>query len=79
MQAIKLKTRIGRDRRIEIELPPEVPEGEAEVIVLVDDPISEPSEVSLRAFFEELDRSPHKRRTKEEIDRYIAEERASWD
>ena len=79
MQAIKLSTRVGRDHRIEIDLPPEVPEGEVEVIVLIPETASSTAKESLRAFFEQLDQSLHKRLTKEEIDRYIAEERASWD
>lgn len=50
-----------------------------EIIVLAPDTPESAEPQSLRLFFEELDRSPRKRMTKEEIDRYIADERASWD
>ncbi len=41
---------------------------------------SPPVEQGLRAFFDDLDRHPPQRRySKEEIDAYLAEERASWD
>lgn len=79
MQAIKLKTHIGQDHRIELDLPSGLPEGEVEVIVLVPDAAPNQRGAALRAFFDELDRCPRQRLTKEEIDRQIAEERASWD
>ena len=79
MQAVKLKAKVGPDHRIEIELPAEIPEGEVEVIVLAAEVSSPPGARSLREFFEEVDQLPRRRRTKEEIDRYIASERASWD
>jgi len=79
MRAIKLRANVGRDHRIELELPPEMPEGEVEIIVLAGEAASLSEARSLRDFFDELDRLPRKRLTKEQIDRYIAEERASWD
>lgn len=82
MQAIKLKTRIGRDHRIEIDLPPEVPEGEVEVIVLVPEAVQD-SEAEqrryLEEFFRKLDATDRPHLSKEEIDRYLEEERASWE
>jgi hypothetical protein len=64
----------------------DTPEGKAEVIVRVgeDDAIESTSasaevEESLEQLFAAIDRMPRKRLTKEEIDRYLAEERASWD
>lgn len=53
--------------------------GEVEVIVLASAPTTVGAEQSLGELFAELDRMPHKRLTKEEVDRYLAEERASWD
>ena len=79
MQAIKLTAEVGPDRHIEPDLPPEIPQGAVEIIVLYREPTSGPPASSLRAFSEEIGKLPHSRRTKEEIDRYIAEERASWD
>jgi hypothetical protein len=79
MQAIKLKAEVGPDRHIELDLPPEIPPGIVEIIILVDEASSRPPASSLREFSGEIEKLPDSRRTKEEIDRYIAEERASWD
>lgn len=88
MHALKLTATIDSSRRLKLQLPADTPEGEAEIIVLVD----EDEEVkvlakdegkpasSLRAYFEELDRHPlSKTYTREEMDAYLAQERASWD
>jgi hypothetical protein len=88
MHALKLTVTIDSSRRVELQLPADTPEGEAEIIVLVVEDeevktaakgeVKPPS--SLRAYFEELDRQPlNKEYTREEMDAYLAEERASWD
>jgi hypothetical protein len=79
MQAIKLSTYIGKSHRLELELPEDLPEGAAEIIVLVQDAPNPASEESLRDFFKALDASPRPRMSAEEIDRYIDETRNSWD
>lgn len=79
MHALKLKAHIDSNHRIEIQLPIDVPEGEAEVIILIPYRPSS-TEEGLRAFFDHLDRHPpSQRHSKEEIDAYLAKERASWD
>lgn len=79
MHALKLSATIDSTRRLQLELPADTPEGEAEVIVLVDEQASVAAGDSLRAYFLELDAQPlHKKYTREDIDRYLAEERASW-
>lgn len=78
MQAIKLKAEVGPDHRIELDLPLEIPQGVVEIIVLSGEVPSGPSVSRLREFFEEIDKLARTRRTKEEIDRHIADERASW-
>jgi hypothetical protein len=88
MHALKLTATIDSSRRVELQLPADTPEGQAEIIVLV----AEDEEVktaakgevkpasSLRAYFEELDSQPLSTQyTREEMDAYLAEERASWD
>ena len=76
---IKIKAHINSSHRIEIQLPADTPEGDADVIVMIPSP-SSPKERGLRAFFDDLDRHPPQRcYSKEEIDAYLAEERASWD
>jgi hypothetical protein len=79
MHALKLKAHIDRSHRIEIQLPIDAPEGDAEVIILIPDTPSCPGK-GLRAFFDDMDRHPPQQRySKEEIDAYLVEERASWD
>jgi hypothetical protein len=79
MQAVKLKTYITKDHRLELDLPDDLPEGAAEIIVLVQDAPSSTDEESLRDFFKAVDASPRPRTSVEEIDRYIEEMRNSWD
>lgn len=82
MRAIKLKSRVSSDHRLNVQLPEDVPEGEAEVIVLVserEEEVAVRQQTALKEFFAHLDRLSIPRRTKEEIDRYLDEERASWE
>ncbi|MCU0836311.1 MAG: hypothetical protein MUC77_18065 [Chromatiaceae bacterium] len=79
MQAIKMKAEVGPDRLIELDLPPEIPPGVVEIIILVNEASSRPPASSLRELSEAIEKLPHSGRTKEEIDRYIAEQRASCD
>ena len=79
MHTLKIKAHIDSSHRIEIQLPADTPEGDADVIVMIPSP-SFPAEQGLRAFFDDLDRHPPQRRySKEEVDAYLAEERASWE
>jgi hypothetical protein len=81
MQAVKLKAKVGRDHRIELELPTEIPEGEVEVIILAAETPGQAKAglKTLREFNDWLRQQPSTKRSKEEIDAYIAAERASWD
>jgi len=79
MNAIKLQVIIPESRELKITLPPEVPPGAAEVIVLTE-AVPEPPPGSWERIRQFLDRTPPAQpgRSKEEIDQYLAEERASW-
>jgi hypothetical protein len=79
MQALKFNTTIDSRRRLELDLPPDTPEGTAEVIILVPEPSIGMANDSLRALFERLDAQPLQRSyTREEVDAFLAEERAGW-
>jgi hypothetical protein len=83
MPTFTLRGHITPDRRLEVQLPPEAPEGEAEVTVTVavQDPTSLPlgSPERLKAVLEEIRTFyPGSGRTREEIDQYLKEERDSW-
>ena len=81
MQAIRLNAVVGADHRLQLEVPPEIPAGEVEVIILATGPSDEtkPKFKTLREFDDWLQQQPSTGRSKEEIDRYLAAERASWD
>ncbi|MCF7992868.1 MAG: hypothetical protein K9M02_20705 [Thiohalocapsa sp.] len=61
-----------------LDLPAEFPPGEVEIIVRPARP-AQAADATLDELFESVDRMPRRRLTKEEIDSYIVEERASWD
>lgn len=79
MRAVRLNAVLGDDHRLKIVVPDEIPVGAVEVIVLASQPQGGRAEPTLGELFAELDRMPHKPLTVEEVNRYLAEERASWD
>lgn len=80
MEAIRLHTRITADQRIELQLPTGTPATEAEVIVLLEPlPVSKSAAACLTALLEKIDHSDRPRLSPAEIERWIAEERASWE
>lgn len=83
MQTYKLTTHIPANHRFEITLPESFPEGEAEVIVLtrqqaLNTETQTPSAQTLEDFLAWLERQPPSPRSEEEIEAWIAEERAAW-
>ncbi len=78
MRAIKLQAHIEKDHTVSLQLPEDVREGPAEVIVLVPDPAAKTAH-SLSDFLARLPQQPRRPRSKEEIDRYLEQERQTWD
>lgn len=78
MRAIKLTTHVDSDHTLRLKLPEDVNEGPAEVIVLVPDMAWRRSH-TLQDFLARLASRPRQVRTREEIDGFLAQERASWD
>jgi hypothetical protein len=78
MRAIKLQAHVEKDHTVSLQLPEDMREGPAEVIVLVPDPAAKPAH-SLGDFLARLPRHPRRPRSKEEIDRYLEQERQAWD
>lgn len=79
MREVHIKGRISGDHRLEAGVPLDIPEGEVDVIVLVgsagaDD---EARRRHLEMLFDRI-RARAPNRSKDDIDRQIAEERASW-
>lgn len=83
---LQIRSVIKRDHNLNLTLPPDFPEGEVEITVrsaTSETPqaaaIGEQGKRDLEALFTYLDQLPPGARSKDEIDRYIAAERASWD
>ena len=79
MLAHKETVIIGKDRRVILDLPEDFEEGKAEVIVLVSHSRNRQGRDNLEKILEDLASRPRRVRSKEEIDHYIEEERASWE
>ena len=85
MRAHKVKLPVPASRRVEIELPADFPEGDVEIIALAAErspaagqALRPGSIEAMRAARSVVDAMEFPRRTKEEVDQNLAEERASW-
>lgn len=81
MATAKLRVRV-RNHRIEQELPAEIPDGEADLVITYDEGAKAEIEQARRRHLEALlsrieAHSPG--RSREEIDRQLAEERQGWE
>ena len=83
MRAVKLPAQVNKDHTLHLQLPEEIREGPAEVIVLVPEPTtgapSQPEGASLKEFLARPRVDSRFIRSKEEIDDYLREERESWE
>ncbi len=80
MRAVKLPARINKDHTLRLQLPEEIGEGPAEIIVLVSEPSDgEPEGVSLEDFLARPRVDRQFIRSKEKIDDYLRAERESWE
>ncbi|NBC47169.1 MAG: hypothetical protein GVY22_04085 [Gammaproteobacteria bacterium] len=79
MRAVRLKAVLEDDHRLQIEVPEEIAVGPVEVIVLSEQPAARRPEQGLDALFADIDQMPCSQQTREEVDRALAEERASWE
>jgi len=83
MRAVKIATAVTKDRTLHLDLPEEIGEGPAEVIVLVGDvddrAETQPGGWSLDDFLAESRLDPRFTRSKEDIDAYVRSEREAWE
>jgi len=81
MQAVKLKVNITKDHRVDGVVPDDVPQGEAEVVVLYSIQADEEESgiAQLLSFFECVQKKKYPRRNMDEILEYINKERDSWE
>lgn len=80
MHTYRSQQTVDEDRRVTLTLPADFPLGEAEIIVLAQEQELEQSRLreAMQALLRRLEALSESGRSKEEIDRYIDEERASW-
>jgi len=79
MRAHRIKAHVTPNQPLVVPLPPDMPEGDVEVIVLFPEAAAQPGAfASLREFDDWLKQQPASQRSKEEMDRQIEDERASW-
>jgi len=81
MQAVKLKVNITSDHRLDGIVPDDVPSGEAEVVVLYENPEhgNDDQMAQMFSFLENVQKKDHPRRSLDEIKSYINNERDSWE
>ena len=80
MQAIKLTAVIPPDRRLVLQVPDEMPTGEAEIVVLAkENGGGTGSGKCLAEYLASLSGRHGATRTKEHIDRQLREERDCWE
>lgn len=86
MTTLRIRQTVPQDHHLHLVLPPDFPTGEVEVTVrsaisaVAEDARVAQGRRELQQLFAFIDRTaPRPGRSIEEIDRYVAEERASWD
>lgn len=80
MRAHHIRLHAVPNQPLVVPIPTEIPEGEVDVIILYPETAQKVGPFSsLREFNAWLRQQPPSQRSREEIDRQIAEERASWD
>ena len=81
MQSVRIKVSI-RNHKIAAELPPEVPDGEAEAVIhYQEEPAASLEQARrrhLEALFDDVERSGEGTLTRKEIDQLVVEERTGW-
>jgi hypothetical protein len=82
MRTIRLKAVIDQNHQLHLQLPPDMPVGEADVVVTIDSSVTAAnaaSAASLRETLARLDADPRPRLSAEEMDRWIEDERNAWE
>lgn len=79
MEAYKFQIKIPEQRQILIEVPPEAPTGDAEIILLFSHPRQTVQQHdNLELFLDELE-APEQSRSQQDIDVQLVSDRNSWD
>jgi hypothetical protein len=79
MRAHRIKVHLVPNQPLVVPLPPNLPEMEAEVIVLLPDlPTTTPAFATIEEYDTWLKSQPPSPYSVEDIERHVAEERAAW-
>lgn len=78
MPTVTLRYAITPGRPLVVEIPPEIESGEVEVRIHISEAPTAQAKKPIAEFLDEYSRRPA-RRTREEIDSALAEERSSWE
>lgn len=76
MRAVKLESVVPKNRQLSLTVPPEIPSGPVEVLILAKD--ADAQQVSLIGFLDALESEPSAR-SPETIESAVAAERDAWD
>jgi hypothetical protein len=78
MRAVKLESVVTGDHKLILNVPPEIPSGKVEVLILAKD-TEEVKKDSLETFLKELSTLPMSTRTPADFEAAITAERTAWD
>ncbi len=77
MRAVKLASVVTEDHKLTLTVPPEIPSGQVEVLILAKDN-AEVNQDALEAFLKELSALPVSTRTPADFEVAITAERNTW-
>lgn len=78
MRAVKLESVISKNRQLSITVPPEIPSGPIEIVILAKDD-ADAQGASLLKFLDALKLEPASSRSAEAMESAVVAERNTWD
>ncbi len=78
MRAVKLESFIPENRQLSLTVPPEIPSGPVEVLILAKE-TADARQASLLGFLDTLRSEPASSRSAEAMESAVAAERDAWD
>lgn len=78
MRAVKLESVISENRQLSLIVPPEIPSGPVEVLILAKED-SDAQQASMTGFLDALKSEPMSSRSAEAMESAVAAERNAWD
>ncbi len=79
MRTVRVKAQITKDHELRARVPDDLPVGQVDVTLQLEQTSEDGGDAEWRRFLDRITASPRQTLTKEEIDRYIQQERESWE